>query len=259
MRPQHVLIAIAALAASGVCVRLALWQLERRAEKHAVHSGQQALLAAPPLAMADSLLATPPLGVRVEARGRWERGAHVLLSGRTHLGAAGVTLVTPLVLTNGDRVLVERGWLASPDSREAHPEALAPEPAHVIGVVQPYGQPPFAAPWVRLPSDSSGVTLWSARALVADSARARLGAPLAAWVLRLLPVSPADVRTPEGGQRAPSSARSGQADDRMARPPAPEPEPFVVGDESMHLSYAIQWFAFAAIILGGSVALIRRR
>jgi cytochrome oxidase assembly protein ShyY1 len=39
---------------------------------------------------------------------------------------------------------------------------------------------------------------------------------------------------------------------------APIPEDYVVPDESMHLSYAIQWFGFAAIIGMGSLALALR-
>ncbi|TMA23768.1 MAG: hypothetical protein E6J87_24855 [Deltaproteobacteria bacterium] len=39
----------------------------------------------------------------------------------------------------------------------------------------------------------------------------------------------------------------------------PIPEPYEVPDEAMHLSYAIQWFAFAVIIAGGSLALATRR
>jgi cytochrome oxidase assembly protein ShyY1 len=39
---------------------------------------------------------------------------------------------------------------------------------------------------------------------------------------------------------------------------APIPEPLEVADETMHLSYAIQWFGFAAIIAIGSLSLALR-
>ncbi len=209
--------------------------------------------------MADSLLASPPIGVRVEARGHWERDAHVLLSGRTHLGAAGVSLVTPFVLANGERILVERGWLAAADSRSAHPEHDDTAQTLVLGVVQPYEHPAMLTPWVPLPADSAGVRLWSARALVADSARVRLGGRLASWMLRVLPSGPDENHVGEVTSRAAASAHSLREVDASHAPAPPEPEPYVIADESMHLSYAIQWFAFAAIILGGSLALARRR
>jgi cytochrome oxidase assembly protein ShyY1 len=183
----------------------------------------------------------------------------VLLSGRTHLGAAGVSLVTPLVLANGERVLVERGWLASADSRTAHPEYDDTSLAEVMGVVQGYPTPGMATPWVALPADSNGVALWSARALVADSARVRLGAPLADWVLRVLPVSEADEHAHEVSSRAAPSEHSLRSVDATHAPAPPEPEPYVIADESMHLSYAIQWFAFAAVIAFGALALARRK
>lgn len=242
MSTRGILLALAVIAAGGVCVRLGVWQLERRAEKHALHAAQQAALEAAPLTMSDSLLATPAMGVRVNARGHWDRRSHVLLSGRTHLGAAGVSLVTPFVLANGERILVERGWLPSADSRLADPEPDEPGLVEVAGVAQPFVPPSMATPWVALPGRPGGPALWSARALDADSARVRLGAPLASWVLRALPV-PAPERPAAGASRG----------------LRPEPEPFVVGDESMHLSYAIQWFAFAAVIVLGSLAFARRR
>lgn len=247
------------IAASSVCVRLGLWQLERRAEKQALHATQQAALAARPLDMADSLLATPAHGVRVRARGRWDRSAHVLLSGRTHLGAAGVSLVTPLVLANGERILVERGWLAAADSRTAHPEYDDTALVEITGVVQGFPRPGMATPWVALPADTHGVAIWSARALVADSARARLGAPLADWVLRVLPVSETDVHAHEVSSRAAPSEHSLRTVEASHEPAPPEPEPYVIADETMHLSYAIQWFAFAAVIAVGALALARRK
>lgn len=247
------------IAASGVCVRLGVWQLQRRAEKHVLHAAQQAALAAPPLEMADTLLAAPAHGVRVRARGHWDRRAHVLLSGRTHLGAAGVSLVTPLVLANGERVLVERGWLAAADSRTAHPEHDDTSLAEVTGVVQGFPKPAMATPWVALPADTDGVALWSARVLVADSARARLGAPLADWVLRVLPTSESDVHAHEVSSRAAPSEHSLRKVEPSHEPAPPEPEPYLIADESMHLSYAIQWFAFAAVIAFGSLALARRK
>jgi len=44
---------------------------------------------------------------------------YVLLSGRTHLGAAGVSLVSAVRLGSGEHVLVERGWIEADDARTA--------------------------------------------------------------------------------------------------------------------------------------------
>lgn len=234
------LVALLVLAATALCVRLGFWQLSRLHEKHALHAAQRALLAAPPLDVGSALpAAAPAAGRRVRVRGRWEHGVHVLLSGRTHLGAAGVSLVTPVRLASGEAVWVERGWLPAADGRSAHPEALADSAADVVGVALPLVRSPHPLRWARLAADSADVALWSARALEADSVAARTRGAIASWFLRALPVAPVT--------RAPGQA------------PAPMPEPYEVPDEAMHLSYAIQWFAFAAIIGLGSLALAFRR
>ena len=233
------LVALVVLAGSAVCVRLGLWQLSRLHEKQALHAAQLAALAAPPLEYTDALpAAAPAAGRRVHLRGRWDRAAHVLLSGRTYLSAAGVELVTPLRLSNGDRVLVHRGWLAAADARSAHPEHFPDSAAGVVGVALHFEPSAHPSPWVALASDSAGVALWSARALEPDSARGRLGAPLADWYVRVLP----DPALPR----------------RLGAEAAPEAVEWEVNGESMHFSYAIQWFAFALILSGGGVALAVR-
>ncbi len=227
------------MAATATCIRLGVWQLARMHEKHALHAAQRARLAEPPIEVEGALPRVGPgAGRRVHLRGRWERSVHVLLSGRTHLGAAGVSLVTPVRLRSGEAVLVERGWLAAADARIAHPERFPDSSADVVGLALPLVRASHPPPWVRLAADSAGVALWSARALEPDSAAARIPGRLATWALRALP----DAQAPHalGGETAPA------------------PEPYEVPDEAIHLSYAIQWFAFAAIIGIGSLALAVR-
>jgi surfeit locus 1 family protein len=232
---RSLLLGVVVVAASATCVRLGFWQLARMRYKHALHAAQRALLARPPLELVRALPATPPqAGSRVHVYGRWDPAAIVLLSGRTHMGAAGVSLVCAARLASGEQVLVERGWIEAADARTAHPEQVRDSLADAIGVVLPLARSPRPMPWVELPSLEPGTRLWSARALDADSAAARFGGPLALWMVRALPSA---------------SLRDG----------APIPEDFVVPDEAMHLSYAIQWFGFALIISLGSLALALRR
>ena len=232
---RSLLLGALVVVATAICVRLGFWQLARLRYKHALHAAQRALLGRPPLEVERGLPATPPeSGSRVRIRGRWEPAAHVLLSGRTHLGAAGVSLVSAVRLESGERVLVERGWIEAADSRTAHPELVPDSLADATGVVLPLERLPHPTPWAELPSGRPGTRLWSARALDADSVAARLGGTLAPWMVRELP----------GGARAAG---------------APIPEDYVVPDETMHLSYAIQWFGFAVIVSMGSLALALRR
>jgi len=235
---RGVLLGALVVAASATCVRLGFWQLARMRYKHALHAAQRALLAQPPIDVSSALPATSPeAGRRVRLRGRWEREAQVLLSGRTHLGAAGVSLVNGVRLDSGELVLVERGWLPAEDSRTAHPEARPDSAADVTGVALRLERSPHPVPWAPLPSADPRTRSWSARTLDADSARARFTGTFAPWTVRALP---ADAR---------AASEAG----------APIPEDYVIPDESMHLSYAIQWFGFAVIIAGGSLALALRR
>jgi surfeit locus 1 family protein len=232
---RTLLLGVLVVGATATCVRLGFWQLARMRYKHAIHAAQRALLARPPLEVERSLPASPPeTGSRAHVRGRWEPGAFVLLSGRTHLGAAGVSLVSAARLASGEQVLVERGWIEAPDARTAHPELVPDSLADAIGVVLPLERSPHPTPWAELSSQRPGARLWSARALDADTAASRFGGTLAPWMVRALPSgAPADG--------------------------APIPEDFVVPDETMHLSYAIQWFGFALIISLGSLALALRK
>lgn len=238
MRARDLLAVLVVLATTVACVRLGFWQLARMRYKHALHAAQRALLAEAPIEVSGAIPTRgPEAGRRVHLRGRWDDSAQILLSGRTHLGAAGVSWVCAMRLDAGDGVLVERGWLAAEDSRTAHPE-LAPESnPDVIGVALPLERSPHPIRWAELTSQRPRTRLWSARALEADSARARFAPPVADWYVRVLP----------------------EVAHGPVHPGLAEPEDYVIPDESMHLSYAIQWFGFAVIIAAGSLALARRR
>ena len=232
---RTLLLGVLVAGATATCVRLGFWQLARMRYKHSLHAAQRALLARPPLELEHGLPSTPPeTGSRVHLRGLWDLSTHLLLSGRTHLGAAGVSLASAVRLANGEQVLVERGWLPAADARTAHPELFPDSLADETGVVLPLERPAHPTPWVSLPSERSRVRVWSARVLDPDSVAAHFDNALAPWFVRVLP----------GGADSTS---------------APIPEDYVIPDEAMHLSYAIQWFGFAAIIGIGSLALTFRR
>lgn len=234
MKWRTVLVAIVVVCAAVVCVRLGFWQLARWDQKRARNAEMRAALAAPAVAIADSL--PPPaavVGRRVEARGRLDSRRQVVLAGREHEGVPGVGVVTPLVLADGaGAVLVDRGWIPAVDGATAHPQEY-PEPGDlaVSGVAVEIPRGAGGPSWRAFEDDS--VTLWSALGLDLDSLEARLPYPVAPWVLRALP----DARAPALPRRA-----------------APRPL-----DETLHLSYAAQWFLFAAALLVVPPLLARRR
>lgn len=236
MRPRTLLALLAVLVTAAVCVRLGFWQLARLREKQTLNAGLAAARRAPPLIVEGEL--PPPSTARhrmIELRGTFDESRQFLLTGRAHSGAPGVEIVTPLrVRGTGAAVLVNRGWLPAPDAATARPQEF-PEPGErvVRGFVEDLRHGAGGAPLRRRGDDRA--TLWSARWLDADSVRARLPYPVAEYVVRQTP--------------APGVAE---------RPLRSEPRPY---NEATHVSYAMQWFLFAAILLGGSATLAwsRRR
>jgi surfeit locus 1 family protein len=233
--PDWIAFAIVVLVAS-VCVRLGFWQVSRWHEKQALNAAMQAAARAPALEVGSE---PPPLAAArqraLEMTGSFDERCQILLSGRAHDGAPGVEVVTPLVLAGGRAaILVNRGWIYAADAVNGRPQRF-PEPGvrTVRGFVEELRHGAGGPPQRALERDS--VTLWSARWLDADSLATRLPYAVADYVVRQSP--------------APGVAG-------MPRRSLPRPY-----NELTHLSYAVQWFLFAGILLGGSAALAwsRRR
>jgi surfeit locus 1 family protein len=236
MRAGSALVLLVVLAGAAVCVRLGFWQLSRLREKQALNAALRVAEGAPPLIVGGE---PPPLEQArqrtLQVTGRFDEEHQFLLSGRAHAGAPGVEVVTPLRPSGAaTAILVDRGWLPAADAATARPQDY-PEPGErmVRGLAEELRQGAGGPPLRTLEADS--LTLWSARWLDADSVASRLPYAVAGYALREFP-----------GPGVPDRPR------RTRRPPY---------NEMTHLSYAIQWFLFAAIMLGGSAALAwsRRR
>jgi surfeit locus 1 family protein len=233
MRLRNLIAALVVLALSATCVRLGFWQLSRWHEKQAANATLRNALARPPLLLRGRLPLDSVRGRRIQADGSFDERRHVLLVGRAHQGAPGVHVVTPLLLKGGGgAVLVDRGWLYAADGASARPQDY-PEPGErtVLGIAEPIRQGMGATPLRARTADS--VTLYAARWLDFDSLSERFPYTLSPYLLRQLP----------GGGVASQPLRSAPAD----------------FDESMHISYAVQWFVFGATLLGGSGAYLWSR
>jgi surfeit locus 1 family protein len=223
-RPWAVLLAGAA--AALVCIRLGFWQLDRLAQRRATNARVAVRLAQPALA-AESIVAAArhPAALdyrRARLSGRFDFSRQVIVVARPLGGRPGVHVVTPLRLADGTAILVERGWAPAPDGRTADLAALIePEEAACDGVLLlPRGP------------GSAGAETWPLKVRAVDPA---LLAPR--FPYGVLPVVLRRADSPAGALR-----------------PVPLPE----RTEGPHLSYAVQWFAFAAIALVGSAALARK-
>jgi surfeit locus 1 family protein len=235
----------AVLIMASVCVRLGFWQLARWHEKQGLNARLRSSLAAAPRPFTEADAFPALAGRLVEVRGRFDESRQVLLSGRSHNGAPGVEVVTPLIQgPESEAVLVNRGWLYAADAATARPQDH-PEPGLrvVRGIAEPLvgvlrvggGSPRDRAATMLRPLRSEGAQLYSARRLDARALDQAWPYGLAPYVIRQLP-----------GPEVP------------AQPARTQPRPY---DETMHLSYAVQWFLFAAILVGGTIVLAwsRRR
>ncbi len=208
---------------------LGMWQLDRHAQRAALNARIAAGLAQSPVPL-ETVSDLQSLDYRpVTARGVFDPTHEVLLRNRSLNGITGYHLITPLRLSGRDEaVLVDRGWIplteASPEVRrkfapspgETLVTGIARQPETYVGGPK---DPPLSAERPRLDA-------W----FRVDVARIQEQTPY--------PLLPVFIEMQPGPD---------------APPTLPQPVPPPDLDQGPHLGYAIQWFAFAVILMVGYV------
>jgi surfeit locus 1 family protein len=214
------------LAVSAVCVRLGFWQRGRLLERRTANAQAAA---ARELSMVVLPASGPLAGRKVTATGHYDLTHDILIRGQVFREVPGVHVVTPLLLEGSDSaVLVNRGWLPTPDAAFAPTDSI-----RETGTVRVAGRA------VALQSRAdSGVPLVRRDQLT-------VARPDLALLRRRLPYPILDVMVVQ----EPDSARAGY-------PRRLEPPPF---DDGSHRNYMIQWFAFAAMALAGAAVIAKAR
>jgi surfeit locus 1 family protein len=233
LRPRAIVRHVLVLTVATACVALGLWQLDRLETLRTSNARAEARLGGadrrPGRAGGSGERGDRRPGAlefrRVEVTGTYRPDEEVLQRGQQHprSGQAGFHVLTPFELVDGGVVLVRRGWVPSELSEPPVAQASPPTgEVTVRGVLErPVGQPGFG------PQDPDEGEL--VRVFHADTARLdrQVDGTLFPMVLRLdaeaaAEAAPTDLPVPAG-------------------PP--------VLDERNHLSYALQWFSFAALAL----------
>jgi surfeit locus 1 family protein len=232
-RPRfgRILLLIVALTVAAVCVRLGIWQLHRLASKRAFNAAVVAGTSASP-APVETVAGrgTAAAYRRADATGRYDPAREILFYGRSNAnGDPGSDVLTPLRLDDGDAVLVDRGWIPFDPNQ---PLPVPGAPAAPRGTVSVTG--------VLFPPDSSSPPA-EGTAPVTIVRRVNLAQIGAQLPYRLLPYY---------------LVLQEQEPAQPAGLPSPPPAPELT--EGPHLSYAIQWFSFAAIAILGYGLLLRR-
>jgi surfeit locus 1 family protein len=115
------------LLAVVVCIKLGLWQQHRAEVKRALQTQLDQRLQEAPVALPDNIVDLEAWRYRrVKAKGSYDARYQILLDNQVEQDLAGYHVMTPLQLENGERVLVNRGWVVAPADRASVPQIDTP-------------------------------------------------------------------------------------------------------------------------------------
>lgn len=226
------LVAFVALAVvlGALFVRLGLWQLDRRHERRAMNDHVRAQLRRAPSPLSQLRGQADAVNRRASVAGVPDFGNEIVVTGRSRSGSPGVHILTPVRLPRRDTaVLVNRGWVYSPDAATVDLTRWRETRTTFTGFTQrlPKGDPAGSRPRVRAASGARAVRVLSHPGIA-----------------RLLPYPVHELYL--------VARDSAVGEDVPVRLDTP------LLSDGPHLSYAIQWFAFAAIALIGAAVVARR-
>src|SRR5947208_2008138 len=126
-RPRRWPLALAAVAC-GAGIVLGSWQARRAEEKRALGAEVDQALKAAPIEISATLVEDKNLLLkRVAARGEFVAERTLFLDNKIRRGRVGYEVITPLKLARSSlHVLVNRGWIEAPRSRDVLPEVRTP-------------------------------------------------------------------------------------------------------------------------------------
>lgn len=226
MSRRSIIFCALAVVAAAVFVRLGLWQLARlhaKVQRNAVIAAQQR---SEPVQMASLPRDTAAAHYRrAVVSGRFDYDREVVVSGRTHQGSPGAEIVTPMLVPGSDTaVLVNRGWVYSPDGASVDRSRWRERDSGTVeGYVEQY-------------APDAGTTAGADPRIIRRVSRRELASRI--------PYALAPYYLVVTGDTAGASH--------------PVRREMPVLDDGPHRSYAIQWFAFAAIALVGAAVVVRR-
>ncbi len=236
---RWILATLLVVAAAAVCARLGVWQLDRLKQRRASNAHILSVQAMVPLQLPADSGVEDITGMEyrpVVATGTYDFAHEVAIRNQYSNSQVGYDLVAPLVMKNGEAVLVDRGWIPAEgnDTLAAWRKYDLPGQVTVNGVVRlsQTASVFFAATDPTLTPGQKGLDQW----IYVNVGR----------ISQQLPYQTLPVYV----QQSPAAS---QAD-----PPIPSQVALDLSD-GPHLSYAVQWFSFAAILLVGYPFFVRRQ
>lgn len=219
--------------------QLGFWQLDRLDQRRAENARIQAQLDQNPLTLDGTVQWDDPIALddrKAQATGRFDYANQVAIKNADWYGAPGMDLVTPLIIDGTDpakptAILVNRGWIPVAQADPADwPQFTEAEQATVIGYIQKAEVRPDGA---AIPP-AEGQAQWFRVDI--EGIQAQMPYDLLPFYL---------MWQPEG--------------EPAAQPALPYRHPVEFDlSEGSHLSYAIQWFLFAAMFGVGYIYYVRK-
>ena len=124
---------IAAFATIALCLTAASWQHRRMLEKEALQQAISAAATAPAVPLPPAVTDWPRWRFRtVTLKGEFDARHQILIDNAQHAGRVGFGVVTPFVLDDGRKVLVDRGFVAGGATRAILPSPPVPRGAVVL-------------------------------------------------------------------------------------------------------------------------------
>lgn len=214
------------------------WQLQRRSQRLAANAHILSRLELPAIEVTGELLDPDEADLRrATVRGVFDYEHEIVLRNRTWNELPGVHVLVPLRISGTDSaILVDRGWIpydaAAPADRAAFHNAA--------GEVEIYGI-------LRQSQQRRG-------SMSPVDPTPALDNPVDAWHRVDLPKIRQQMPYPLQTMYLEEDVRPGETPRIF-----PKPQPDIRLDEGSHLGYAIQWFAFAVVVVGGYAAYYTQR
>ena len=238
LTPKWILTTLLVLAALAVLARLGIWQLDRLELRRAFNAHYSEVMDMPPLeistASAEDLSAMEYRAATVT--GVYDYEHQIALRNRYHDNVYGYHLLTPLILSDGSAILVERGWIPASGNETPADWRKYDQPGQITlsGILR-LGQEPEmgGVPDPELAEGQTRLEFWNN----VNLARIQSQIPTP-----LLPVffqpdyDPAD-----------------------SQPPIIPARPEIEISEGPHFGYAIQWFTFAVMLALGYPFFLRKQ
>ncbi|MDX9993115.1 MAG: SURF1 family protein [Anaerolineales bacterium] len=239
LTPKWILTSLLVLLAIGVLMRLGFWQLDRLEIRRAFNAHYLEVAGLPPLEISAAPAAVDLSQMeyrQATVRGLYDYEAQVALRNQYNDLVFGYHLITPLVLSDGTAILVDRGWIPASGNETPADWRKYDQPGQqtVSGVLRLGEEPEMGGiPDPPLAAGQTRLAFWNNLNL------ARIDSQISA---PLLPV----YLQPEPGPQ-------------NSQPPILPARPEIEITEGPHQSYAMQWFSFAAMLFLGYPFFLRKQ